>query len=152
MDSCMHDLSELTDDRIETWITNHEKQKATSSELYRRLIEEGNRRHGQGLDLHISIPFIVCAARNRTFVSYAALAEVNKQDWHKVRYPMNKHLGDIMKFCRHRDWPPLTAIVVNKKNTEAGTMEADTLRGFVDAARWLGYLVDLPAQAFLRRC
>jgi hypothetical protein len=36
-------------------------------------------------------------------------------------------------------WPMLSAIVVNKPNVQTGDMEPETLRGFVAAARELGY-------------
>ena len=36
----------------------------------------------------------------------------------------------------------LSAIVVNKQNLEDGTMEPSTLKGFIEAAKWLGYYVD----------
>ena len=148
----MHDFSSMTDDEIETWIFNHERKRATHSQLYGHLVEERNRRHGQGLSLDVSIPFIIRAAKKRRFVSYGDLAEVNKQEWAKVRYPMNKHLGDIISYSRNKGWPPLTAIVVNGENVETGDMEQTTLKGFVEAARWLGYDVADPAHLYLRKC
>ncbi len=36
----------------------------------------------------------------------------------------------------------LSAIVVNKQNVNTGKMEAETLKGFIDAARALGYLIN----------
>lgn len=43
----------------------------------------------------------------------------------------------------------LSAIVVNKSNVRSGAMEPETLKGFVAAARDLGYPVT-DAEAFLR--
>jgi hypothetical protein len=38
-------------------------------------------------------------------------------------------------------WPMLSAIVVSKPNVATGEMEPDTLKGFVRAAKGLGYVV-----------
>ena len=43
----------------------------------------------------------------------------------------------------------LSAIVVNKPNVETGKMEPDTLKGFIGAARELGYPIT-DEQTFLR--
>jgi hypothetical protein len=43
----------------------------------------------------------------------------------------------------------LSAIVVNKPNVETGKMEPDTLKGFIGAARELGYPIT-DEQAFLK--
>jgi hypothetical protein len=43
----------------------------------------------------------------------------------------------------------LSAVVVNKPNVRSGAMEPETLRGFVGAARELGYPVT-NEEAFLR--
>ncbi|MFZ1104525.1 MAG: hypothetical protein WAN86_17030, partial [Hyphomicrobiaceae bacterium] len=46
-------------------------------------------------------------------------------------------------------WPMLSSIVVNKDNVETGSMEPKTLKGFIGAARALGYTV-LDEQTFLK--
>jgi hypothetical protein len=43
----------------------------------------------------------------------------------------------------------LSAIVVNKPNIGSGAMEPETLKGFIGAARLLGYVV-ADEEAFLR--
>ena len=43
----------------------------------------------------------------------------------------------------------LSAVVVNKPNVESEKMEMETLRGFVSAARELGYRIS-DEEAFLR--
>jgi hypothetical protein len=47
------------------------------------------------------------------------------------------------------NWPMLSAIVMNKQNVRSGAMEPETLKGFVGAARDLGYPVT-DEEAFLR--
>ena len=41
---------------------------------------------------------------------------------------------------------------MNGENVETGDMEPTTLKGFVEAARWLGYDVADPAHLYLRKC
>ena len=61
---------------------------------------------------------------------------------------MNTHLGDIIRYAKHRGWPMLSAIVVNKQHLDDGKMEPTTLKGFIEAAKLLGYDVVDP-QDFL---
>ena len=70
-------------------------------------------------------------------------------DWNAVRYPMNTHLGDIVAYAHHKGWPMLSAVVVNQQHVDTGAMEESTLRGFVEAAKWLGHQVNDP-EVFLR--
>jgi hypothetical protein len=62
---------------------------------------------------------------------------------------MNAHLGDLIEYAHRRGWPLLSAIVVNQKNVETGDMEPRTLKGFVTAAKELGY-VFTDGETFLR--
>lgn len=82
----MQDFRGKTDEDIDTWIHNHERQGATTTTLYRALIEERNSRHGKGLRISVSIPFLSEAAREGRFVSYGELAERNSVEWTKARH------------------------------------------------------------------
>ncbi len=44
----------------------------------------------------------------------------------------------------------LSSVVVNQKHLDSGKMEPSTLKGFIEAAKWLGYDVGDPEE-FLDR-
>jgi len=145
-------LQKRTDREIDNWIARHEEKGRTGDPLYLSLIEERNRRHGNGLTLKYSIPFLIGSARESRFVSYGDLADANSVAWNKARHKMNGthgHLQDILCYCHARSWPLLTAIVVHKRHRETGEMDDFTLDGFVDGAQRLGY-VALDRRQFLR--
>ena len=54
---------------------------------------------------------------------------------------MNPHLFALLNYSHGKGWPLLSAIVVNKKHVDSGQMEPSTIKGFVEAARELGYTV-----------
>jgi hypothetical protein len=145
----MIDVQKLTDEGLRNLIKNHQSKRATDQQLYGTAIHEMHRRHGGGLDVEKSVAYLKVAASKRQFVSYGELAEANGAVWDKVRYPMNTHLWALICLARNKNWPMLSAMVVNKQNLATGAMEPDTLAGFVKAAVELGYKIDDPA-AFLR--
>lgn len=145
-------LQSKTDKEIDNWIARHEENRRTDDSLYRLLIEERNRRHGQGLNLKSSISFLIGSARDRRFVSYGDLADASNVAWSKARHRMNGahgHLQDILCYCHARKWPLLTAIVVHKRYRETGDMDDFTLDGFVEGAERLGFVV-LDRKQFLK--
>ena len=146
----MIDVTQLSDERLNALILNAERLRCTFEEIYRDAIEERNRRHGGGLDLKTSVRAIFQAARAKRYLSYGELAAANGADWNAVRYPMNTHLGEIIRYAKYRRWPMLSAIVVNKQNLEHGVMEPSTLKGFIEAAKWLGHDVN-SAEEFLKQ-
>ena len=54
------------------------------------------------LDLQTTYDAILCAARERRFISYGDLARANGAEWQKVRYEMNRHLGELVKIAVDR--------------------------------------------------
>ena len=91
------------------------------------------------LDLKKTYRAILDAARDRRFISYGDLAKANDANWQKVRYPMNVHLGKLVEFAIKSGWPLLSAIVVNKSDTKSGELKGETLKGFIDFAKKLGF-------------
>ncbi|WP_294541574.1 AAA family ATPase [uncultured Rhodoblastus sp.] len=102
------------------------------------------------LDLKTTYRTILKAARERRFISYGDLAKANGADWQKVRYDMNRHLGDLVQIAVQNGWPMTSAIVVNRQNLETGTLDGSALQGFLAAARDSGLQVDDP-DAFVRQ-
>lgn len=148
------DLSTKTDGDIETWIANHERQGATTSELYRRLVVELGHRKGRGLKVETSLEVLKSAAREGRFVSYGELAEANGVPWSKARHAMNGvrgHLDQILAWCHAHSLPLLPAICVNQENLKTGVLGPEAMRGFVSGAQRLGYVV-ADEEAFLREC
>jgi len=96
------------------------------------------------LDLNKTYQAILEAARQRRFISYGELAQANNADWQKVRYKMNRHLGDLVAFAAARKWPLPGAIVVNQKNVSEGILEGSALEGFITAAKEFGFEVTDP--------
>ena len=97
------------------------------------------------LDLRKTYRAILGAARGKRFISYGDLAKANDADWQKVRYEMNRHLGDLVKIAAARDWPMPTAIVVNQNDVETGTLDGTARDGFINAAKEFGFDVSDPA-------
>ena len=93
-------------------------------------------------DLRKTFRAILGAARGKRFISYGDLAKANDADWQKVRYEMNRHLGELVKIAAARDWPMPTAIVVN---AETGTLDGTARDGFINAAKEFGFDVSDPA-------
>lgn len=142
-------VSKLTDDELKNLIENHRRHRATSSPIYLEALRELQIRKGNGLEFDKSFRIIKAAAKEGRFLSYKDLADASGADWNQVHYSIGGHLWDLVEFADRNGWPMLSAIVVNKPNVRSGTMEPETLKGFVAAARDLGY----PAadeEAFLR--
>ena len=91
------------------------------------------------LDLKKTYRAILGAARDKRFISYGDLAKANDADWQKVRYEMNRHLGNLVKIAATHNWPMLTAIVVNQNNIETGTLDGTARDGFINAAEEFGF-------------
>ena len=139
----------LSDDELKNLIENHRRLKATSAPAYVQALREWQIRKGKGLDFDKSFRIIKAAAKERRFLSYKELADASGADWNQVHYSVGGHLWDLVEFAHRNEWPMLSAIVVNKPNVGSGTMEPDTLRGFIGAARDLRYRVT-DEEAFLR--
>ncbi|QFS96070.1 hypothetical protein FIV06_01480 [Labrenzia sp. THAF191b] len=145
----MKSPDEWTDLELQTLIGNYRRLEKTDDPVFPDLLEEWSRRKGQGLDFEKTINAVTKFAREGSFLSYKQLADESEADWTKVHYAMNTHLRDLIEFAHRRGWPLLSAIVVNQKNLMTGDMEPQTLKGFVSAAKELGYAVT-NEKAFLR--
>ncbi len=143
------EIGELSDQELRNVISNHRERGKLTEPFYLDALEELARRKGLGLDFQTSFDLIRLAAKERRFLSYKELAEASGSDWNKVRYAINTHLGDLISYAHGKGWPLLSAIVVNQRNVGTGDMEPTTLRGFIEAARWLGYTVT-DEEGFLR--
>jgi hypothetical protein len=142
-------IEDHSDQQLRNVIDNHRKNGKLHEAYYLAAMEELTRRKGQGLNFHKSFDLIRKAAAERRFLSYKELADASGSDWSKVRYAVNTHLGDLIDYAHGKGWPLLSAIVVNQQNVAAGDMEPTTLKGFIEAARGLGYTVT-DEQEFLR--
>jgi hypothetical protein len=142
-------IEEFRDQEIRNLIENHRRLKRTSEPRYREAIAEQTRRIGNGLTFPTSFKVIRAAAQEGRFLSYKQLADASGAQWAKVHYSLGSHLWELVKYAHQNGWPMLSAIVVNQKNLETGDMEPTTLKGFVGAARELGFVITDP-QAFLR--
>jgi hypothetical protein len=142
-------VTNLTDDQLKNVIDNHRRHKATSAPMYLEALRELQIRKGKGLEFDKSFRIIRDAAKEHRFLSYEDLADASGADWNQVRYSIGWHLWDLIEFAHRNDWPMLSAIAVNKPNVASGTMEPETLKGFIGAARELGYQIT-DEQAFLR--
>ncbi|QFT65430.1 hypothetical protein FIU93_01475 [Labrenzia sp. THAF35] len=145
----MKSLDEWTDFELQTLIGNYRRLEKTDDPVFPDLLEEWSRRKGQGLDFKKTMKAVTKVAKEGRFLAYKQLADESGADWAKVHYAMNTHLRDLIEFAHHRGWPLLSAIVVNQKNLMTGDMEPQTLKGFVSAAKELGYVVT-DEKVFLR--
>ena len=143
------DVRELTNEQLQNLIHNHRKQNATSAPLYLAALSEHQRRKGKGLDFEKSFEIIRAAGKEHRFLSYKELADASGAEWLQVHYSIGQHLWELVEFAHRNGWPMLSAIVVNKPNVDTGRMESESLKGFIAAARDLGYLVT-DDQAFMK--
>jgi 5-methylcytosine-specific restriction protein B len=100
------------------------------------------------LDLQTTYKAILDAARQGHFISYGDLAKANGAEWQKVRYEMNRHLGELVAIAVKNGWPIPSAIVVNQQSLETGALDGSARDGFLAAARANGLAVDDP-EAFV---
>ncbi len=143
------DVAHLSNDQLKRFIENHRRQKATNAPAYVDALREWQVRKGNGLDFDKSFRIIKAAAREHRFLSYKELADASGADWGQVRYSLGNHLWALVEFAHRKGWPMLSAIVVNKSNVNSGTLDPETLKGFIAAAHDLDY-VATDEQAFLR--
>ncbi len=145
----MKSVGELNEKQLVAVVANYRRKEMTYDPYYLEALEELARRKGAGLDFGKTLRAVLGAARERRFLSYKQLADESGLEWSRVRYAMNRHLGDLIEYAHRRGWPLLSAIVVNQQHLGDGAMEPSTLKGFCEAARCLGYEFD-EGQAFLR--
>ncbi len=135
------DIAKLSDDQLKNLVENHRKRNATTARVYVDALREWQVRKGKGLEFDKSFQIIKAAAREHRFLSYKELADASGADWNQVHYSIGGHLWDLVEFAHLHKLPMLSAIVVNKPNVGSGTMEPETLKGFIGAAQLLGYAV-----------
>lgn len=145
-----------TDVQIETWVRNHEEKGATSTSLYRELLEERLRRaqNTHRLNFEKSLMHLMQTATEQRCTSYGKLASASEVSWSQARHQMNGpngHLDRLLDICHARGLPLLTAICVNQDSLVDGTLGKDALAGFVGGARRLGRPVT-DAQSFHETC
>lgn len=143
------DVTKLSDQQLRNIIENHRRKGATHSSVYVDALAEQARRTGRGLDFDKSFEVIRRAAAEDRFVSYKELADASGANWNQVHYSIGGHLWSLVEYAHRKGWPMLSAVVVNKQNVASGSMEPETLRGFIAAARELGFSIT-DEEAFLR--
>jgi hypothetical protein len=143
------DVTKLSDQQLRNVIENHRRKGATHSSAYVDALAEQARRTGKGLDFDKSFEVIRCAAAEDRFVSYKELADASGANWNQVHYSVGGHLWSLVEYAHRKGWPMLSAVVVNKQNVASGGMEPETLKGFIAAARELGFSIT-DEEAFLR--
>ncbi len=102
------------------------------------------------LDIDRSYAFILSAARDRRFVSFGMVADVNGAHWPSVRLAIGGHLKAVCALALSRGGPLIGSIVVNQHHLRTGAMEPETRAGFLSAARLLGFHWE-DGEVFLRQ-
>ena len=120
---------------------NYEKAGKTATVGYVNVVQAITDFEANKLSVKNTTRFIIQAAKERRFLSYANIAKENKAVWSKVKYAMPKHLIEVSAQAHARGWPMLTAIVVNEKNTATGKLDEESLSDFSKCAKDLGYEV-----------
>jgi hypothetical protein len=132
------DVKTLSDDQLVALIANHRVKGATDLPVYvEALAEQARRKHG-GLDFATTIRVLTDAAKRGKFVSYKQLADASGVKWSKVHWSVGPHLDSFIEYCHRRGLPVLSAIVVNQENLNDGTLEPESLKGFVAGVRDVG--------------
>ena len=103
------------------------------------------------LDVDNSIEAIRSAAAQRGFISYGAIAKASGIAWSaKVRSQMRPHLEGVCEKMLRDANAMVSAIVVNQDNLGSGELDPQSLTGFIDCARRLGFGIVEDRQSFLR--
>jgi hypothetical protein len=145
-------VEDLTNAQLSNLITNHRRKGATDAQNFLQALAERQRRKGGGLVFATSFKIIVNAAKDGRFLSYKELADASGVDWGRAHYAIGQHLWDLVEYAHWKQWPMLSAIVVNKRHVQKGGMEPETLKGFIGAARELDLIAAGENEiAFLRR-
>ena len=152
----MEEFASKSDSQIDQGIKNHEARKATSTPLYRQLLEERARRTQlkQLLNMERSLARLKEAAVSRECISYGDLAKASGVDWSRARHQMNGshgHLDRLLELCHARGLPLLTAICVNQDRLKEGELGEEALAGFVAGAKRFGSIVT-DQRAFHHQC
>ncbi|MDT8292013.1 hypothetical protein RQ846_20065 [Roseomonas mucosa] len=132
-------------DEIERMILAHAKTDAGRSlPRYRELLEERARRHEADTQLSLdkSMEVLVRVASQGICTTYGELAKASGVPWFKARHRMNGnkgHLERLLDICHLRGIPLLTALCVNADQLASCELGEDSLRGFCEGARRLGY-------------
>jgi hypothetical protein len=143
------DVETLTIEQLETLIENHRRKNATTAPLYLEALPELEKRKGKGLEFAKSLSIILKAAKDGDFLSYKELADASGVDWGQAHYAIGEHLWRLVEYSHLKHGVLLSAIVVNKPNKDTGQMEPGALKGFIGAARLLGYPI-VGEEAFLK--
>lgn len=103
------------------------------------------------LDLDRSIEAIRAAAAERRFISYGGIASANSIPWSmSIRSQMRPHLEGVCSRMLTLAGAMISAIVVNQTNLRTGSLDPQSLAGFADCARRLGFGIVDDREAFLR--
>lgn len=132
------DVKTLSDDGLTNVINNHRAKGATSEPHYIEALAEQARRKHSGLDFDTTIKVLTDAAKRSMFVSYKQLADASGTEWSKVHWSVGPHLDSLIEYCHRRGLPIFSAIVVNQTNVNDGTLEPDSLKGFIAGVRGVG--------------
>ena len=98
-----------------------------------------DRSHQPRLSIETTLDLIRVTARSRRFLAYADVAFANGAEWTRVRRRMRDHLIAVCYAAMADGGPLVSSIVVNRRLIRTGDMEAETLAGFLAAARELGF-------------
>ena len=142
-------LADLTDQQLKNVFENYRRKGMTSDPVYIQALADQARRIGKGLDFKKSYDAIRNSAVEGRFMSYKELADASGAEWSKVHHSIGEHLWSLVEYAHRKGWPMLSAIVVNKPNVASGSMEPETLKGFIAAAKELGLSVT-DEEGFLR--
>ena len=103
------------------------------------------------LDMDRSIEAIRAAAARNAFISYGQIAQASGIPWSlSVRSQMRPHLEAVCDKMLHQAGAMISAIVVNQANLGTGALDPQSLSGFADCARRLGFGIVDDREAFLR--
>jgi hypothetical protein len=136
-------VATLSVHQLDNLINNRRTHGATDAPNYLLALQEREVCRGKGLDFNKSFKIIRSSAKDRRLLCYKELADASRAKWDQVHYFIPGHLWNLLEFAHRRGWPLLTSIVVNKQDGP------DTLKGFIKAARDLGYRVT-DDEGFLR--
>ena len=101
------------------------------------------------MSVEIAYKTILQAARQRKFLAYGELAKAQDVEWGSSRNHIFAQLGKLLGLAYEKNWPLLSAIVLNQAHLADGLLEGAALTGFINDVKRKGIVVD-DALAFLK--
>ena len=136
------DYAGKTKIELDSLIANNHPDRRGKNDRFLAAQEERERRYPGGLNFEKTLDIVTRAAKEGRCVSYKDISTESGVTFNKVHWSMAGHLGRLIRYGRAKGLPMLNAVVVNEAEKATGKLKPESLKGFAEIARELGYKFD----------